>query len=118
MKDIVKHYLDNLKPSGTKQLEIKAFEPNPNSQDYNNQYIFRYFIRKRNEQAGLIYEVDKNMYDSISNDSLYIGVRIKWKIYGDINETETLNKKSVSYGKSTLSNLDKYITNYLKFWKG
>jgi hypothetical protein len=118
MDEIVKHYVDNLNTNGFKPLEIIAFEPAPNEQDYNNQYIFRYFIRKRNEQNGLIYEVKKDMFDLSNQNKLYIGVRIQWKIYGDKMETEELNKKSVAYGKHTISNLDTYINNYIKFWKG
>lgn len=118
MDEIVKHYIDNLNKAGFKQLEITTFEPTPNEQDYNNQYIFRYFIRKRNEQNGLIYEVKKDMFDLSISNQLYIGVRIKWKISGDKSETEELNKKSVVYGKHTISNLDTYLKNYSKFWKG
>lgn len=117
MDDIIKNYLSlNKKPYNT--LELVAFEPTPNSQDYAHQYIFRYFVRKRNENNGLIYEVNKKTYDLFKNDSLYFGIRIKWKIYGDRNETEQLNKNSVAYGKQTISNLDTYINNYSKFWKG
>jgi len=118
MDDIAKHYINNLNPKSYTTLELNAFEPNPNSQDYVNQYIFRYFVRKRNESNGLIYEVNKTTYDIFKNDSLYFGVRIKWKIYGERNETEELNKKSVAYGKQTISNLDTYINNYSKFFKG
>ena len=117
MNDIVKNYLD-LNPKQYSILELTAFEPKPNQQDYVHQYIFRYFVRKRNETNGLIYEVSKQTYDLFKNDSIYFGIRIKWKIYGERNETEQLNKNSVAYGKHTLSNLDTYINNYLKFWKG
>jgi hypothetical protein len=47
MNDIVKNYLD-LNPKQYSILELTAFEPNPNQQDYVHQYIFRYFVRKRN----------------------------------------------------------------------
>ena len=118
MDSITKHYIENLKGIGYNKLELKTFEQTPNSQDYQNQYIFRYFVRKRNENNGLIYEVSKDTYDIFNIDSLYFGVKIKWKIYGDKNETETANIKSVEYGKKTISNLNTYINNYLKFWKG
>ena len=119
MDSTVKHYISNLqKYLFTKINEINTFEPNPNEQDYKNQYIIRFFIRKRNEQNGLIYEINKKTFDTIKNDNLYFGVSIKWKIYGDKNETETANKNSVNYGKKIISNLDTYINNYIKFWKG
>jgi hypothetical protein len=65
----------------------------------------------------LIYEINKSKFDEFKNDSLYIAGKIKWKIYGDRDETEMANKKSVEYGMKTISNLDTYINNYLKFWK-
>ena len=116
MDAIVKNYMEL--NSNSQNRNIKAFEPNPNIQDYNNQYIFRYFIRKRNEPNGIIYEVSKDTFDNYKNDSLYFGVKIKWKIWGDKKETEELNIKSVAFGKKTLSNLDSYIQNYVKYWKG
>jgi hypothetical protein len=115
---IVTQYLNLNKKTFTNVNEINAFEPNPNQQDYVHQYIFRYFIRKRNEQNGLIYEVNKKTFDSIKDDSLYFGVSISWKIYGDKNETQIANKKSIQLGKQTISNLDNYLNDYLKFWKG
>jgi hypothetical protein len=119
MNEDIKNYLDlnnNTKPYSN--IELTTFEANPNEQDYFFQYIFRYFVRKRNDTNGLIYEISKQTYDLFKISKLYIGVEIKWKIYGDRNETEQLNKNSVAYGKKTISNLDTYMTDYLKFWKG
>jgi hypothetical protein len=118
MDNIANHYTYNLNKNDYNFLEIKAFEPNPNVKDYTNQYIYRYFVRKRNDSNGLIYEIDKQKFDEFNNNSLYIAGKIKWKIYGDRNETERANKKSVEYGKKVISNLDTYINNYFKFWKG
>jgi len=118
MDEITKHYINNLNPKVYNTLELKTFEPIPNSQDYQNQYIIRYFVRKRNDINGLIYEINKSKFDEFKNDSLYIAGKIKWKIYGDRDETEMANKKSVEYGMKTISNLDTYINNYTKFWKG
>ena len=117
MDNIVTHYTNNLKKNSTYSIEIQAFEANPNVQDYLNQYIYRYFMRKRNEENGLIYEISKFKFDEFKNNSLYITAKLKWKIYGDRIETETANKKSVEYVMKTISNLDTYINNYIKFWK-
>jgi hypothetical protein len=117
MDNIVKHYTSNLKKNAPVQTQIQAFEANPNLQDYLNQYIYRYFVRKRNEENGLIYEISKLKFDEFKNNSLYITAKLKWKIYGDRTETEMANKKSVEYVMTTISNLDTYINNYLKFWK-
>jgi len=117
MDEIIKNYL-NLEVKMYNSLKLITFEPMPTEQDYVYQYIFRYFVRKRNESNGLIYEVNKITYNTFKQDSLYFGVRIKWKIYGDRNETEQMNKNSVIYGKKIISNLDTYMTDYLKFWKG
>ena len=129
MNEDIKNYLDlnnNTKPYSN--IELTTFEANPNEQDYFFQYIFRYFVRKRNDTNGLIYEVSKQTYDlfkiskfkfdEFKNNSLYITAKLKWKIYGDRTETETANKKSVEYVMKTISNLDTHINNYLKFWKG
>ena len=97
---------------------FETFEPKPIESDYSVGFIYRYFIRKRNEQNGLIYEINVNTYKKYTKDVFHIPVRIRWKISGERYEVENANRKSITFGKNTISNLDTYIKNYTKFWKG
>ena len=40
------------------------------------------------------------------------------KIKGDKIEVEEANKKSIELGRHNISNLDTYLKNHSKFWKG
>jgi hypothetical protein len=116
-ESIIKNYLQ-LNTNVVFTDNFSAFQPSPNEQDYRNEFIYRYFIRKRNQDNGLIYEVSADTFTDFENNQLYFGTKIKWKITGQIDEVSKLNQRSVAFGKQTLSNLDTHIKNYTKFWKG
>ena len=115
-KDINKRY-NSLAIQKYNEKPFETSEPKPLESDYKIGFIYRYFIRKRNEVNGLLYEINVNTYRRYLKDVFYIPVRIRWKISGEQNEVETANRKSISFGKNTISNLDTYIKNYSKFWK-
>jgi len=62
--------------------------PNLTNEDYENEYIDRYFIKKRNDYTSII-EIDDVQFGELGstiNDDLYIGIQISWKIYGKRND--------------------------------
>ena len=97
---------------------LEVYEPKLIEQDYKVGYIHRFFIRKRNEPNGVIYEIDKFTNKKYLNDPLFITTKIRWKIVGTKEEVETANIKSIGLGKQQISNLDTYLQNHSKFWKG
>jgi hypothetical protein len=101
-----------------KQPFLEVHEPKLVEKDFKVGYIYRFFIRKRNEPNGIIYEIDVFTERKYQDDPLFITSKIRWKIVGEKAVVESANYQSVMLGKKTISNLDTYINNYSKFWKG
>lgn len=117
-KNIVDRYNKIKNLINPKQQLLEGYEPKLIEQDYKIGYIYRFFIRKRNETLGIIYEIDKYTAKKYLNNPLYITTKIRWKIKGDKTEVEEANKRSIEFGRQNISNLDTYLKNYSKFWKG
>ena len=117
-KNIVDRYTNIKNTNNSRQPLLEAYEPKLIEQDYKIGYIYRLFIRKRNEPMGIIYEIDKYTNKKYVNNPLYITTKIRWKIKGDKTEVEEANKKSIELGRHNISNLDTYLKNNSKFWKG
>jgi hypothetical protein len=98
---------------------IVSYEQMPTENDYMAGYIFRYFIRKRNDSNGIITEVSKQTYDNFLNNASYVTLRMRWKISGGNKfEVEQLNQRSINYAQETMSNIDTYVKNLTKFYRG
>ena len=98
--------------------EFTTYNPTPTNDDYLYGVIYRYFLRKRNDDNGIIYEINSDTNEKLKNDPLYLSIGIRWKISGDLDEVKKVNKKSTDVGAKTISNLHNYVKNYSKFWKG
>lgn len=119
MDNNVSTYLSLKRGAKTTQNVIKTFEPSPNERDYTAGYIVRYFVRKRNDENGVIYEVDKNNYDAYRYMTIYLSCSLKWKITGlNKSEVEQTNQRSINYSKETMGNIDTYVKNLTKFYRG
>ena len=98
---------------------IVSYEQMPTENDYMAGYIFRYFIRKRNDSNGIITEISKQTYDNFLNNVSYITLRMRWKISGGNQyDIEQLNQRSINYSQETISNIDAYVKNLTKFYRG
>lgn len=107
--------------TNTKLVETgwPTFEAQPNEKDYNIGFIYRYFVRKRNEPTGIISEINKDMYDKFSNSPFFIAVKMRWKISGDNKfEVEQMNQRSIQHTQQTMGNIDTYVQNLTKFYRG
>lgn len=72
----------------------KTIVPSVTKQDYENGYIYRYFVRKANDKNALIYEVNKDTYNTYSKNSFWITVYILWRITGSLEDTiDTITNK-------------------------
>lgn len=106
-------------------IKITTFVPNPTQSDYNNGFIRRYFIQRRNDKSSPIFEVSSREYERMVKKSLYIGVSIKWRISGPIRETmidsvldkgvRESNRISISLVNDIMPNLKIYLPNLLQF---
>ncbi len=108
-----------LKPNSTTiERPVITSEPSPNERDYQAGYIIRYFVRKRNDSNGIIYEIDKNSYDLYKYKDNYLTCALRWKITGTNKfEIEQLNQRSINYAQQTMSNIDTYVKNLTKFYR-
>ena len=96
-----------------------TFEAQPNEQDYKIGYIYRYFVIKRNQPFGVISEINKELYDKFTSSSFYLAVKLRWKIAGGNKfEVEQLNQRSINLAQETMSNIDTYVKNLTKFYRG
>jgi hypothetical protein len=106
---------------------IRAFIPVPTENDYLNGYIRRYFVQKINDKTAAIYEVSSIEYGRVLAKPIYIGVSIKWRISGPLNEQLTnsvidkgvreSNRISISLVRDKIPNLKFYLPNLLQFHK-
>jgi hypothetical protein len=114
--DIYKSLQSNVKLVET---GFPTFEAQPNEQDYNIGFIYRYFVRKRNEPFGVISEINKELYDKFTSSPFYLQLKMRWKITGTNKfEVEQLNQRSINYAQETMGNIDTYVKNLTKFYRG
>jgi len=99
----------------------RPFVPNPTIEDYKRGFIFRYFAKPRNNQRGLIVEIDKKQFDSHSNRAgglqreFYNVVRLRWKIIGTLDVIQKSNFDSVSYAERNIKGIIFKLGNLLQF---
>ena len=65
--------------------------PSPNSVDYDNGFIERYFIRKANDSNGFLYEVNFITFTKYLKNTFWIGENLKWRITGPVDPVYNQN---------------------------
>lgn len=108
-----------------RDIKITTLIPNPTESDYNNGFIRRYFIQKRNDKSSPILEVSRREYERMVKKPLYIGVSIKWRISGPITEmmldsvldkgVRESNRIAIFLVIDKIPNLKIYLPNLLQF---
>ena len=96
---------DKLKKKYLKQFETpKELKPLPEAKDYENGVFTRYFIRKRNNPAARILEIDKRQYKRMSftksgiDKNLYVEMELEWKLTGPKNDILSQKNSIKVYG--------------------
>ena len=96
----------------------------PTEKEYRIEEFTRYFCKKTNEQRYI--EISKNYYNKLvdrTSDSLfelYIPIRLPWRIAGNKNQVETVNKNLTQLTEQRLKikGLQQFLKyDYLKFYK-
>lgn len=96
----------------------------PTLEEYQEGYVYRYFVQKRNNPRITIMEIDVDQYNKINsknqpglNSVIWNSVAIKWKLNGasiyEYNEREILNSE-IQYN---FTGLRPYLKNLLEFSK-
>ena len=86
--------------------------------DIDNGTITRYFGKKTNEPLGEILELDETLYNKLSTSSLYLTVKLPWRIAGKIEDmyTGTIRTYTGVVSANILATLDadKQLTGILR----
>ena len=105
----------------------------PDEDDVNLGWLFRYFIQQANSPTAPLTEIDKDQYDGWLkigggiDRAFYNGIIVKWRIRGTL-EGKTIdgiyrkgviegNKASIDLAAEDLPAIANQITNYVKWWK-
>lgn len=101
-------------------LNPQQYKPTVSDSDYQRGWIYRYFIRKVNDENAIIYEVSKSQFDIFSKFNTYVSVRIQWNItlpHTTENNDGAIefNKKQIRKGMLLVSNLNIYFNNLLEY---
>lgn len=105
------------KPVGISPIKINTSTPKLTETDYKRGYVERYFVAKANDENSLIYEVLSENFLRVIKSPLYIGVKIRWRIKGDVTDVKVSNKKSLDIASEKIKNLKLYLPNLLQFHK-
>jgi hypothetical protein len=109
-------------------IRINTYIPIPKDTDYVRGYVRRYFVRKVNDENGIIYEVSGSEFTRLQVKPLYIRVSVKWRISGpkDMimdgdkivdNGVINSNRLAIKYASEKMENLSLYLPNLLQFYK-
>ena len=123
-------YKDVAKNIDIFQIEYpNTIVPNPTTQDYENGFIRRYFIRQFNDVNGHIFEISNESYSKYLESPFWIVEQIKWRITGPINEiykdngeiedigVKNSNIAALNIASEKLKNIGLYLPNLLQFHK-
>lgn len=100
-------------------------KPSPQQNDYDTGYIYRYFVKKIND--NVIYEISKENYTDVS-PNIYAKVSIEWKLTGkkyDVFQNKIKiydgvydhNIAQIHKYKKYIIGLDKILRDPLEFWR-
>ena len=116
-------YTDITEVKVDKYVAPQYYFPRPTDDEYEQGWMNRYFVQKRNQST--IIEITKKQYSEIStsnsetiNGNLYKPYTLRWKISGTRKEIETVNRAKVLSAESTISGMSRYLGNLLEFSKG
>jgi hypothetical protein len=102
--------------------------PSPTDEDYELQFIDRYFIQRVNDDNGFIFEVDSVGYLNLEDNPYWKKIKMRWRIAGPIepvyNELTLIdvgvkksNQASIFEASRVLKNIGLYLPNILQFHK-
>ena len=103
---------------------VQSYIPQPTLKDYKHQQIYRYFVKKRNE--NIYKEISQNTFNKIlkSDKTLYSRYykpfRLIWQITGNQTDAGMANKRVTLYLEKALNlqGFQQFLNNdFLKFYK-
>jgi hypothetical protein len=128
MNDLIKKY-KNLKNVVVNTKIPRTFFPKPTQDNYNEGIITRYFVQLRDTPGSPIFEVDREIFYKFNNSNFYRGVKINWRISGNLEDEFTpqgaltpsvinSNKRSIIEAEKILPDINLYLVNLKQFYRG
>jgi hypothetical protein len=127
MNDLIKKY-KNLKSIVVNTKIPRTFFPSPTQDNYNEGVITRYFVQLRDTSGSPIFEVDKEIFYKFNNSNFYRGVKLNWRISGNLEDEYTTqgaltpsvinsNRRSITEAIKILPDINLYLVNLKQFYK-
>tara|TARA_Y100000389_G_C17201996_1_gene384144 strand:+ start:32 stop:460 length:429 start_codon:yes stop_codon:yes gene_type:complete len=63
-------------------------------EDYESEYITRYFVKKSNDLNAILFEVGLEQFKTFTTSPFYSSVELRWKIAGGLSSIHEKNIKS------------------------
>ena len=70
----------------TLYVEIKSSRPQPNEQDKERGFFYRFFAAKANQLNARAYEVNRQEYTRLNRNPYVVTERVKWTISGILED--------------------------------
>lgn len=123
-------YKDLVKDKTFYSLDIpQTLVPRPTDNDYEKEFIQRFFVQKSNDLNGFVYEVNSETFDVLKSNPFWLTATIRWRISGPLDNVYdsnglitdkgviNSNKVSIGIGAETIKNIGLYLPNVLQFYK-
>lgn len=107
----------------------KTYVPSPDSDDYLNGFITRYFVQKSNDKSGFVFELEKDIFIDLVKNPYWATTQMRWRISGPLDAVyddsgkiydmgvRASNKASILLASETIKNVGLYLPNILQFYK-
>ena len=123
-------YTDLIKGKITYSLDFpKTIVPSPQTLDYENGFIERYFTQRANDSNAFVFEINSEEYNELSTNPYWSVDKMRWRLNGPIDSVYSLNGLLVDVGvrssnlasisiiSEKIKNIDLYLINPLQFYK-
>jgi hypothetical protein len=123
-------YTDLIKGKITYSLDFpKTIVPSPQTLDYENGFIERYFAQRANDSNAFVFEINLEEYIELSTNPYWSVGKMRWRLNGPIDGVYSLNGLLVDVGvrssnlasisiiSEKIKNIDLYLINPLQFYK-
>ena len=123
-------YTDLIKGKITYSLDFpKTIVPSPQTLDYENGFIERYFAQRANDSNAFVFEINLEEYNGLSTNPYWSVDKMRWRLNGPIDSVyssngllvdvgvRSSNLASISITSEKIKNIDLYLINPLQFYK-
>jgi hypothetical protein len=90
----------------------------PTADEYDDGYMYRYFINRVNSSTKDIIEINLAQYDYFSKNVLYCHTKMMWRISRySIEDVIYFNRQSIKSSERTIPGITEYLQNPIQYYK-